>query len=354
MLFSKFILTAASASAVLAAPAHHQHNQHKREVVVHTVVVQKEVAAAEAVSPTPVPATNNNNNNENTQKETQPETKQENNSDSSSDSSSDSGSDSSSDSSSGKNIGKAVTYSPYAADGQCKDLATVKSDLSKLSDYQTIRLYGVDCTQVENVLQAKAKNQKLFLGLFFMDQITPGVKQMSEAVAKYGSWNDVHTVSVGNELVNNGAATVDQISSYVTTARTALRAAGYNGPVVSVDTHVATLANPGLCSISDYVAFNAHAYFDQNTEASGTGEWLKEQIERVKTACGNQNVVVTETGWPHQGSDNGKAVASKEAQQAAIDSIKAHHTDNVILFNAYDDLWKADGNLGCEKYWGIS
>lgn len=250
--------------------------------------------------------------------------------------------------------GKGITYSPYTASGACKSLSEVQSDVAQLSEYGIIRLYGVDCDQVENVLQAKADGQQLFLGIYFVDQITAGISQMASAIESYGSWDDVYTVSIGNELVNSGAATVSQVASYVSAGRSALTAAGYSGPVVSVDTHIATINNPGLCAISDYVAINAHAYFDYNTEASGAGDWLLLQIQRVWSACGgDKTVLVTETGWPHQGDTYGKAIASPEAHSTAISSIKATCGSSAILFNAFDDLWKADGAQNCEKYWGI-
>lgn len=250
--------------------------------------------------------------------------------------------------------GKGITYSPYTSSGACKSLSEVKSDLETIKGYEIIRLYGVDCNQVENVLQAKADGQKLFLGIYFVDAIEAGISQIASAIESYGSWDDVYTVSIGNELVNSGEASVSQIAQYVKTGRSALTSAGYSGPVVSVDTHVATINNPGLCEISDYVAINAHAYFDYNTEASGAGDWLLLQIQRVWTACGaNKSVFVTETGWPSKGDTYGKAVASKDAQTAAIDSIRSTVGDDAILFTAFNDLWKADGAQNCEKYWGL-
>jgi outer membrane PBP1 activator LpoA protein len=62
-----------------------------------------------------------------------------------------------------------ITYSPYSSNGACKSAEEVASDIAALSSYGTIRLYGVDCNQVENVFKAKAKDQKRFLGVYFMD-----------------------------------------------------------------------------------------------------------------------------------------------------------------------------------------
>ena len=42
--------------------------------------------------------------------------------------------------------------------------------------------------------------------------------------------------SVGNELVNTGQASASQVVAAIASAKTTLKAAGYNGPVATVDT----------------------------------------------------------------------------------------------------------------------
>lgn len=258
--------------------------------------------------------------------------------------------------SAGQNNGGArgIVYSPYKPGG-CKTPDEVKADVAQLSSFSLIRLYGVDCDQVSNVLAALAPNQKLFLGVFDMNSIEDSIKTINNAVQTYSQgWDIVDTISIGNELVNNGQASVDQIASYLATARQALASYGYGGKVVSVDTFIAVINNPGLCKLSDYHAVNAHAFFDGNIEAAGSGDWLAQQIERVKNSCGDDKpVFISETGWPSKGESNGKAVPSPENQKAAINSIEEKVGDNCILFTAFNDYWKADGPFGAEKYYGI-
>lgn len=249
---------------------------------------------------------------------------------------------------------KGITYSPYTDAGACKTLDEVKSDFEDLTTYGVIRLYGVDCSQVEYVLQAKSSDQKLFLGVYYMDAIAAGVAEIASAIESYGSWDDVMTVSIGNELVNSGEASVETVGSYIETGRTALTAAGYSGPVVSVESFAAFLNNPGLCDYNDYVACNAHAYFDSTCTAENAGSWLMDQIEYLWGICdGAKDVLITESGWPSQGDTNGVAVPSKTNQEVAVAAIKESCGDDTILFTAFNDYWKADGSYGVEKYWGI-
>ncbi|EGV65689.1 Cell surface mannoprotein mp65 [Yamadazyma tenuis] len=249
---------------------------------------------------------------------------------------------------------KGITYSPYSDDGGCKSASEVASDVAQLSGYDIIRIYGVDCNQAANVLAAIGDNQKIFAGIYDVSDISGGVSTLAAAVEANGGWDKVDTVSIGNELVNGGSATVSQVGSYVAEAKSALTAAGYSGSIVAVDTFIAVINNPGLCDHSDYMAVNAHAFFDGYYTADQAGDWLLQQIQRVYTACGgSKRVFITETGWPSQGDSNGKAVPSAENQKAAIQSIIDTCGSASTLFNAFNDIWKAPGAYNAEQYWGI-
>ena len=355
MRISTLLTSASLVSAVIAAPAGHQH-KNKRDAVTTTVhnmvTVQVTVGpdgnvlgapAAAVATPAPVAAA--------AKVDAKPDVKADAKPDFVAESSEASSVPASADLGSGS---KGITYSPYTDSGMCKSTSEVATDLAKLTEFGVIRLYGVDCDQVANVLQAKTANQKLFLGIYYVDQIEAGVQTMASAISSYGSWNDVYTVSIGNELVNSGAATPAQIGGYVSAGRSALTAAGYSGPVVSVDTFIAVINNPELCKYSDYMAVNAHAFFDAHTVAADAGPWVLHQIQRVWTTCGGaKDVMISESGWPSKGEACGVAIPSAENQAVAIASIKHTCGADVLLYTAFNDYWKANGAYNAEKYWGI-
>ncbi|KAI0394465.1 glycoside hydrolase superfamily [Xylariaceae sp. FL0594] len=253
-----------------------------------------------------------------------------------------------------------VTYSPYRGDGQCKTADEVDRDFSLFAkDYGVVRIYGVDCDQVATVSKAARKyGNKLLVGIFDIHVIDSAVATMAAGLDH--DWSVVDTVSVGNELVNNGGATVDQSLGALAEARASLRAAGYQGPVVIVDTFVAVLAHPELCDQSDYCAVNIHPFFDGNTGPTEAGSFVSSIVQdiRKKLSDPSKRIVVTETGWPWQGTANGAAVPGLDHQATALSSIRSAFSSNVgdvFLFTAFNDLWKKPdpGTFMAEQFWGM-
>lgn len=367
MLFKSLVTFTVLAQALAAPLAQHQHHQHKEEkravqVVTKTNVVTVVLGNGEQTTTFAAPTVSVANTvsveEETHVPQVQPTTtaEQQTEQETTTASPASTGSSSTDSVDTGSAGAKGVTYSPYSDDGGCKSASQIASEVSALSGYSIIRLYGVDCDQVAQVLKAKTSSQKIFAGIYDVSDISGGVETLASAVKSYGSWDDIYTVSIGNELVNAGSATPSQIGTYVSEGRSALKSAGYTGSVVSVDTFIAVINNPDLCQYSDYMAVNAHAFFDGQIASADAGSWVLQQIQRVWTACGGEkNVLITETGWPHKGDTNGVAVPSKANQQSAISSIKSTCGDSSIIFTAYDDLWKTDSGstFNAEKYWGI-
>jgi exo-beta-1,3-glucanase (GH17 family) len=113
--------------------------------------------------------------------------------------------------------------------------------------------------------------------------------------------------------------------------------------------------NPAICGAADVVMVNIHAFFDRNTKAQDAGTFVKSQVERVKSACDNKRVVVTESGWPREGNANGAAIPSPDNQRIALESIRSNFNSDMFLFSAFDSGWKADSasTFNSERYWGV-
>jgi exo-beta-1,3-glucanase (GH17 family) len=232
-----------------------------------------------------------------------------------------------------------------------------------MSSYKAVRIYGMGCNIIPLAVQNAQKNGQTIMGGAYLSNQGNG-EDLNTVITTWkntidedanGSWDILKLFSVENERVNDHDMTASEVVDAIRRAREQLRSVGYNGPVGAVETVPATLDNPSICQASDVVTVNCHAFFDQNTAAEDAGSFVKGQIERVKTACNTDRVVVTETGWPHQGDPNGKAVPSLENQAKALASIRSEFSSDVFIFNAFDSPWKTDwaGSFDAERYWGV-
>ncbi|PLN84093.1 glycoside hydrolase [Aspergillus taichungensis] len=251
-----------------------------------------------------------------------------------------------------------ISYSPYNADGTCKTQSQVNADIARIQpSYAFVRIYGVDCDQAHTVTAAARKhNMQVFAGVYDLQDYPNSLHTIIDAAS--GDWSTIHTISIGNELVNRGSASPQQMVQALQQARDTLRPAGYTGPIVTVDTFSMLLAHPQLCEASDYCAANCHAFFDATQSAAGAGAYVAGKADEISRKAGGKRVVITESGWPHAGQPNGKAVPSVENNRAAVGSLRESFRGNpadLILFSAFDDAWKKDseGTFGAERFWGI-
>jgi len=256
----------------------------------------------------------------------------------------------------GAGFGPAIAYSPYNNDGSCKSPSQVATDFASMTSYQVIRLYEPACSQIANVIAAtKGKNVQIIAGVLGLENgaYSPSTlqSQVDDLIAQVnGDWGVINTVNIGNELVNGNHASTSEVVSRVSQYRQQLRSSGYNGPVVTVDTMVAMRSNIELCTASDYCAINCHAFYDGNVLPEDAGSFVLGFVQQISSMAGGKTTIVTESGWPSQGPSIGKAVASLENQKAATDSLTKTFKTNLVLYNAYNNLWFSDPTL---RYWGI-
>lgn len=352
MKFGRIFSTVALSSMVYGRHVHNNHEvNEKRDVTV--IVTQLVNENGQIYAATNKPETTTASSVETTSAQTTTLTPSTTFNDASSSSSSTSSSSSSTSSSSGEYGGSGgITYSPYTNSGSCKTSSEIQSDIEFLSQFDIIRIYDTDCEAMSAILSAMGSDQKLMVGIYYIDDIASSVSLIESAFD--GDYSQLYAVSVGNELVNSGDNTPAEILTAVESARTQLTAIGYTGDVVTVDTLVAVEDNTSMCSIGDFLAVNSHPYWDGNVDPEDCGTWLQTQIENLSNTCGSdKTILITETGWPTEGSTYGTCVPSKTNQETCINSIIETLGSQVILFTTYNDYWKSAGTYGVEQYWGI-
>jgi exo-beta-1,3-glucanase (GH17 family) len=266
--------------------------------------------------------------------------------------------------------GYGISWTPFKGtqgNVQCKSQAEANDDFTMMAGQQftTVRIYGVACNQAAIAVRA-AQNSglRVMLGVFDISNTAGETNDMINQVQGSGTgWNLVDSISIGNEDVQNGKSVSDVLNA-VATARGILRGAGYEGPIVHVDTSAAILNNRQLCSsdAGDYIAANIHPFFNAAIAPSLAGAFVATEVGLLRICSAatsrkrkDHRVVVTETGWPRGGSSNGLAVPGSAQQFSAIASIKKFVPNDVYLYSAFNNKWLVDnsGTFGAEHFWGL-
>ncbi|KAI7226724.1 hypothetical protein KC330_g8702 [Hortaea werneckii] len=256
----------------------------------------------------------------------------------------------------------AMTYTPYAADGSCKDSSTISADISSIASkgFTTVRLYATDCNGPVNIGNACAENGlKMILGIY-IDGSGIGAntdEQVSDLIDwGMGQWEMVEMVVFGNEAVFNGYCSASQLASGLEDARSRFAAAGYTGPVTTTEPLGTIQENAQtICPAVDVIAANIHPFFNTAIFASKAGEFVSSQLEDLADACnGEKEAYNLETGWPSSGLANGLAIPGFSDQKTAIESIMGAAGSKSALFSFENDDWKEPGDLDVEQYWGCA
>lgn len=253
----------------------------------------------------------------------------------------------------------AIAYSPYADDGGCKDSSTIKSDLKLISGkgISKIRIYGTDCGLYDTIFPtAKDLGMKINQGFWISDA---GVDSIDDAVSEFIEWasdngfDTVDFITVGNEAINSNYCSVSDLIAKIKSVKSKLQSAGYNGKVTTSEPPAVFVTNPSLCKDSniDFVGINPHSYFDTEIGAESAGWYVTSEKKLVAGAC-NMDVVITETGYPSQGSSYGKNTPSVSNQEIALKSIIEKTNGEVTILSTFDDMWKHPGPHGIEQYFG--
>lgn len=228
----------------------------------------------------------------------------------------------------------------------------------KAKGFTTIRTYGTDCSGLSSIgPAARANGLKVILGVFIKsDGIGAAQSQVTDIVAfgKAGNWDLVVMIVVGNEAIFSGAASGPALAAFITSSKAAFQAAGSGSIPVTTSETVATLVanKDSLCPVIDVVGANIHAYFDAGVSAGSAGSHILTQLGLIEAACPGKPSYNLETGWPSGGGSNGAAIASPDAQAAAIGDILAKAGQKSVVFSFTDDAWKAPGveqHFGCSQ-----
>ena len=251
-----------------------------------------------------------------------------------------------------------MTYSPYSADGGCKDAGAVFADVSAIkgAGFTTVRLYSTDCSGLENVGNAcKEYNLKLVLGVFIDAKGIDAARPQVTDIISWGQWQMVELIVIGNEALFNKHCDAGSLASFIAESKSQFQSAGYAGPCTTTETlNIWQEQGSALCGVIDVMGANIHPFFNSDVSPDQAGSFTAGQVEILSNICPGKEVYNLESGWPHGGEANGKATPGYDHQRTAIKSIMENVGAKTIFFSFEDDMWKSPGQFGVEQSWGCN
>lgn len=192
-----------------------------------------------------------------------------------------------------------------------------------------IQQAGTANDPISAIPAAIAQNTSLLLGLWASgNNMNNELTALKAAISQYGEdlsklvvgisvgSEDLYRNSVLGQKVNAGVGVDPHVlASYIEEVRSTISGTPLSGaPLGHVDTWNDWVngSNAAVIDAVDWVGFDGYPYF-QNTMANSIDDakaLFNEAVAKTKSAAGNKEVWITETGWPVSGKTENLAVAS--------------------------------------------
>lgn len=158
-------------------------------------------------------------------------------------------------------------------------------------------------------------------------------------------------VAVGNEVLLREDMSEDELLACIQRVKDALPGV----PVGYVDAYFLFEKHPRITAACDVVLTNCYPFWEGCPRDQALA-YMQTMVQRTRAAAPGKRVVISETGWPDQGSAFQGSVPSREgAMQYFVDTCRWAEEDGieVFWFAAFDEAWKvgAEGDVGA--FWGL-
>lgn len=177
-------------------------------------------------------------------------------------------------------------------------------------------------------------------------------EQEIEGLIRQAKAGFVDIAAVGNEVMYRGDLTEGELLEYIARVREALPE---DIPVGYVDAYYEFSARPQITAACDVILANCYPYWE-GCHIDYSLLHAKQMYYQARDAGQGKKVIITETGWPSQGTGLGDAEPSHGNALRYFLNIQqwANQEDiEAFYFSSFDESWKvgAEGDVGA--YWGL-
>jgi glucan 1,3-beta-glucosidase len=168
------------------------------------------------------------------------------------------------------------------------------------------------------------------------------------AVAKAGH---ADVVAVGNEVLLREDLSEDELLACIQRVKDALPGV----PVGYVDAYFLFEKHPRITAACDVIMTNCYPFWEGCPREHAV-PYMQSMLARVRAVAPGKRVVISETGWPDQGSAfQGALPGTEAAMRYFVDTAAWAQAEGIEWFHfaAFDEAWKvgAEGDVGA--FWGL-
>lgn len=247
-----------------------------------------------------------------------------------------------------------LCFSPYVDGQQPGDMLTeeqIRRRLEIIRPYtQWIRSFS--CTEGNELIPkiAKELGMKTLVGAWLGKDDKTNQEEIRNLI-KLAKEGYVDIAAVGNEVLYRKDLTEDQLLEFIVKVKNELP----NIPVGYVDAYYEFEHKPRITEACDILLANCYPYWE-GCALDYSLLYIKDMYARALRAGNGKKVIITETGWPSQGTPLYGAVPSDENFMKYFINIQnwTHHESiELFYFSSFDESWKVstEGDVGA--YWGL-
>lgn len=245
-------------------------------------------------------------------------------------------------------------FSPYLegqSPGSQVDAAQIRARLEVIRPHtRWVRSFSCTDGHEQTPAIAHALGLKTLVGAWLGTDAAINEREI-EGVIAVARAGHADIVAVGNEVLLREDLDEDALIAQIERVKRALPGV----PVGYVDAYYLFEKHPRVTAACDVVMTNCYPFWEGCPREQALA-YMQSMMQRTRAAAPGKRVLISETGWPNQGSPFHGAVPSEEgAMRYFVDTMRWARDEGieVFYFAAFDEAWKvgAEGDVGA--YWGL-
>ena len=197
---------------------------------------------------------------------------------------------------------------------------------------------------------AKDMGFKTLVGAWLSDDFESNDKEI-EGLIQLANKGLVDVAAVGNEVIYRKELSEEQLISYINNVKENIK----NIPVGYVDAYYEFRDRPNITNACDVILANCYPFWE-GCAAEYSLLYMKDMFNEAIKASNGKKVIITETGWPSQGSDLWGAHPSYRNYLKYFINAQLWSKEKDIemfYFSSFDESWKVDAEGDVGAYWGL-